>query len=230
MIKEILKKNLDYINIYKLAKENIPKNLSYKRIKENCKKNSKIKLHFGCGPRILKNWINIDLKFEPYEKYLKYYGDEHYGKEVRGTKDDFYKLNIIKCGIPLPDNSVDLIFHEDFIEHLNQKDQVIFLAETFRVMKESGVHRINTPDLLKAMRKSLFNNGKDGVYIKEWDDNGHINLLTREYIKEIAEMIGYKKVVFGTKNCSVSIEIPKEYRPDPKDRKEDENIFVDLIK
>jgi hypothetical protein len=49
-------------------------------------------LHFGCGPRILKEWINIDLSFEPYEKYLKDYTDEHYSKAVRGDKNDFFAI------------------------------------------------------------------------------------------------------------------------------------------
>src|SRR3954447_21721580 len=42
---------------------------------------------------------------------------------------------------PIPDNSVDFIFHEDFIEHISQKQQVCFMAETLRVLKEGGWHR-----------------------------------------------------------------------------------------
>lgn len=220
---------LIYTKNIKNKKENNFRQKEYNRLKNKCT-NGKIKLHFGCGPRVLKGWINIDLNFEPYKDYLKYYGDEYYPESMRGNKDDFYAVDILRTGLPFPDNSVDTIFHEDFIEHLNQKDQIIFLSETFRVMKSSGVQRINTPDLLKAMKRSSFSKGSSGVYIKEWNDNGHANLLTKEYTKEIAEMIGYKKVIFGTKNFSVSNEIPKEYRPDPRDREIDENIFVDLIK
>jgi predicted SAM-dependent methyltransferase len=202
----------------------------YKKLEEKAAKITDIKLHFGCGPRVLKNWINIDLTFEPYEKYLIYYGDEHYPKEIRGTKNDFYSINIIKRGLPLPDDSVDIIFHEDFIEHINQRDQIVFLSETFRVLKEGGLHRINTPDLIKSMEKSTFQKGKDGVYVEEWDNHIHFNLLTKNYIQDIAKMIGYTEVIFNSKNKSVSREIPREYRPDPKDREEDGNLFIDLIK
>ena len=192
--------------------------------------NDRIFLHFGCGPRVLKNWINIDLFFEPYKKYLKSYGEEHYPKDIRGTKKDFYVVDIIKSGLPLPNNSVDLIFHEDFIEHLNQKNQFIFLAETFRVLKSGGIHRINTPDLLKSMERSFFAKGKDGVFVEEWDKHGHINLLTKSYIEEVSKLIGYSTIIFNSKNNSISKDVPVEYRPNISDRSEDGNIFADLIK
>ena len=102
-----------------------------KRLQDKYPSIPSIKIHFGCGPRVLKDWVNIDLDFEPYENYLKYYKDEHYPPEIRGTRDDFYAIDIIKTGIPLPDNCVDVIFHEDFIEHLTQKQQVSIHTSTF---------------------------------------------------------------------------------------------------
>ena len=194
-------------------------------------KNIKIKLHFGCGPRVLKGWINIDLAYEPYENYLKYYGEKYYPMELRGSKGEFYIFDIKKEKLPFPDNFVDVIFHEDFIEHLNQKDQIIFLAETRRVLKKGSVCRVNTPNLLKSMEKnSNFNNGFNGVYTTEWDKNNHLNVLTPRIIEEMAYMVGYSNVVFNSRNNSISKLIPLEYRPDLNDREEDGNIFVDLIK
>lgn len=190
-----------------------------------------LKLHFGCGPRILKGWINIDLAFEPYQGYLKYYTDKHYPEEIRGDRSDLFLIDITTSCIPLPDNSVDLIFHEDFIEHLSQRNQVVFLAESRRVLKPGCVHRVNTPDLLVSMREhSDFQAGRSGVYLDEWDKNGHLNLLTPASLQEMASMAGYSKVVFATRNCSLSKEIPLEYRPDPNDRDESGNIFADLVK
>ena len=42
-------------------------------------------------------------------------------------------------------------------------------------------------------------------------------------------MIGYRDVVFSTRNKSVSNIIPTEFKPGA-DRAEDGNLFVDLIK
>ena len=190
-----------------------------------------LKLHFGCGPRVLKGWVNIDLKYVPFEKYMKYYGSKYYPQEQRGNKSDLYAFNVTKSELPLPDNCVDVIFHEDFLEHLSQLDQIIFLAESLRVLKKDAVHRVNTPNLLISMKeKSTFTLGKTGVYVDEWYKHGHLNLLTPNLLEEMALMVGYSKVLFTGRDKTTSKLIPLEYRPDPKDRSEYGNIFADLIK
>jgi len=191
----------------------------------------KIKMHFGCGPRILKGWVNIDLVYEPYESYLRFYGDKYYPLEIRGDKEDFYLFDIAKESLPFPDNSVDVIFHEDFIEQISQKGQITFLAETYRVLKKGHIHRINTPNLLVSMKNhSNFFKGFNGVFFSEWDTYHHLNVLTPKLLKEMALMVGYSKVIFSKRNVSLSKHIPLEYRPDPSDRPENGNIFADLIK
>ncbi|OGZ22738.1 MAG: hypothetical protein A3A08_01790 [Candidatus Nealsonbacteria bacterium RIFCSPLOWO2_01_FULL_41_9] len=202
----------------------------YTRLRSNYSHLDRVKLHFGCGPRVLKGWINIDLAFEPSANYLKYYTDTYYPKAMRGDRNDFYAMNLIKTGLPLPDSSVDLIFHEDFLEHLDQKEQVIFLSETLRVLKPGAVHRVNTPNLLTSMREhSHFEQGADGVYTREWSGSGHKNILTPKQLEEVARMIGYTNIIFNTRNKSISADIPPEYRPG-SDRSEAGNIFADLIK
>lgn len=225
-----IKTNVNLIKRYRNKKEDAFRQKECGRLVLSYKKYDKIKLHFGCGPRVLKGWINIDLSFTPFEEYLKYYTDEHYPKSIRGDKNDFYAINILSTGLPLPDNSVDLIFHEDFLEHLDQKEQIIFLAETFRVLKPGSVHRINTPNLIISMRgHSDFKKGNSGVYVYEWNKYGHKNLLTPTYLSELSQIIGYSKLLFNSRNTSISKEIPKEYRPG-NDRPEEGNIFADLIK
>lgn len=190
-----------------------------------------IKLHVGCGPRILKGWINIDLLFEPYENYLKYYGDTYYSENQRGDYNDFISLDAGKNILPFLDNTVDVIFSEDFIEHLSQKNQIFFLAECYRVLKPGCVNRINTPDLVESMkRNSNFQKGGAGLYNHEWDKHKHICLLTKNTLGDYSKMIGYSDIVFNGKGKSLSDLVPTEYRPDKNDREEYENIFADLVK
>ncbi|MHA1380660.1 MAG: class I SAM-dependent methyltransferase [Candidatus Helarchaeota archaeon] len=223
-------RNLGY-EIRKIDLENRFTTKDSEKLAKDYKKFKCVKLHFGCGPRILKGWINIDLKFVPYQKFMKYYTNKYYPKEIRGNRSDFYVLDITKENLPLPNNSVDVIFHEDFIEHLNQRDQIIFLAETFRVLKSGGIHRVNTPNLLVSMKeKSNFSEGRNGVHVKEWNKHLHFNILTPSMLEEFAKMIGYSKIVFNSKNNSSSSLVPLEYRPDVRDRPEIGNIFADLIK
>jgi predicted SAM-dependent methyltransferase len=201
------------------------------RLQQNFSKYKKVKLHVGCGPRILKGWINIDLSYEPYHNYMQYYTDKFYPESIRGDQSDFYATDVTKNPLPFPDNSVDVIFHEDFLEHLNQRDQILFLSETCRILKNGGIHRINTPNLITSMRDhSNFSRGYDGVYTDEWNKHGHLNVLTPNLLKEMALMVGYSKVVFTGRDQSTSKLIPLEYRPDPKTRGEYGNIFADLIK
>ena len=201
------------------------------RLKKINVRNRLIKLHFGCGPRILKGWINIDLLFEPYENYMKYYTYKFYGPKIRGSKNDFYAFDVTKAPLPLPDNSVDVVFHEDFIEHLDQKEQMLFLAEMLRVLKPGAVHRINSPNIITSMKKhSNFKLGMEGVYKPEWEKHIHKNVLSPVILKEMALLIGYKKVKFKKRNQSKAKDLPLEYRPDPHDRPENGNIFAVLIK
>jgi predicted SAM-dependent methyltransferase len=234
IVKKIFKKLLAKMGytIDRYQPYNTDKN-DFDRLSTTVTKLDKVKLHFGCGPRVLKGWINIDLSYEPFEPYLPYYTDKHYPEEIRGTRDDLYVINIIENGLPLPDNSVDIIFHEDFFEHLTQKEQVIFLAETLRVMKKGAVHRINTPNLKASMRdNSEFAKGKTGVYASEWENWHHYSIMTPAILDDMAKMVGYTQVIFNSKNNSVSAaQLPTEYRPDENDRPAaDSNVFADLIK
>lgn len=184
-----------------------------------------LKLHFGCDARILKGWINMDLAYKKSSKHLFPDPDAH-----RGSREDFFAIDFAEGPLPLPDNSVEVIFHEDFLEHLNQRDTLLFLAETFRVLKPGGIHRINTPDLASSMqRHSRFAEGYKGVFVYEWDKHAHLNIPTPQYLKELATLVGYREVVFTGKNQSRSPLVPPEFRP-LDDREENEQIFCDLIK
>ncbi len=205
----------------------------YERLKNDAQRPDTIKLHFGSGPRILKNWINIDLSYAHYGPYLQYYTDKHYPEAIRGERSDLYIIDIFSDGLPLPDNSVDLIFHEDFFEHLTQKQQMVFLAETWRVMKPGSTHRINTPNLKASMRdNSQFEKGKAGVYVGEWENWDHYSVVSPAILEEMAMIVGYSDIRFNSKDNSIAAaQLPTEYRPDENARPAaDSNVFADLVK
>jgi hypothetical protein len=133
---------------------------------------------------------------------------------------------------PIPASCVDYIFHEDFIEHISQKQQVCFLAETLRVLKDGSWHRVSTPCLNASMRRhSHFEDGMEGVYTGEWDNWDHINLFTRHSLEETTKLVGYRDVVFNLKNQGVSPHrLTQEVRPDDDRDPLVGNIFADLLK
>lgn len=88
----------------------------------------KIKLHFGCGKRIIPDWINID------------------GYHVKGVD---YVMDL-RCSLPFADNSTQLVFTEHVLEHIGyEKDIDFVLREFYRVLKPGGTIRIIVPDLEK---------------------------------------------------------------------------------
>ena len=184
-----------------------------------------LRLHIGCGPRVLAGWANIDLAYQPVSTYLEAHGENHGGRE------DFFAVDVTR-GLPLPDGCVETVFHEDFLEHLTQRDAVAFLAEAHRVMADGAIHRVNTPNLASSMRDhSDFTRGLAGTYTAEWDQWHHHNVFTPRYLEEIALMVGYSRVVLSARNGSASPHVPPELRPTPGDRPEsDGNIFADLVK
>lgn len=232
-MKKIIKNFLNITGYTLIIRKKYSGNSSddYLRLKENYSRYNPLKLHFGCGPRVMKDWINIDLFYIPYEKYLNNLTEDIFPKEVRGTREDFYRIDVTSTQLPIPDNSVDLIFHEDFLEHLSQRDQIIFLSESYRILKKGGVHRVNTPDLVSSIvNHSHFSLGGVGVYTEEWDRSDHQLVLTKNYLKEIALTIGYENIFFNQRDKSISKDVPKEFRPSKDKDTSFKNIFADLVK
>jgi predicted SAM-dependent methyltransferase len=115
------------------------------------RKGQPIKLHIGSGDNYKEGWVNIDL--HPV------------------TRKDL--LHNLANGIPFPDNSVDFIYHEHFIEHLSYKDGLAFMNEAYRVLKPGGVMRISCPDLDFIVETYMNDNwrthAKENTPSQEWE-------------------------------------------------------------
>jgi predicted SAM-dependent methyltransferase len=83
-------------------------------------------LHLACGKRPFFEWINIDV--------------------VPSSPGPQVLLDLRKP-FPLPDNTVDLIYSEDFMEHLELPQGRRMLRECYRVLRGGGMMRILTPNL-----------------------------------------------------------------------------------
>jgi predicted SAM-dependent methyltransferase len=193
------------------------------------KLNEKIKLHIGCGSRVLKGWINIDLVYKLWENHTQQSTDEFSNPDVQGTKDDFLALDVTQNPLPFENNIVDVIFHEHFIERLDQHEAFLLLAETYRVLKPGGVQRIHTLDLECYMLKdSDFTQGHSGINQEMWTRRHYKNIFTKKYLEGLATFLGFQ-VVFQKRGVSVSPDVSEKYML-LKDKPEDSYIFADLIK
>ena len=83
-----------------------------------------IKLHFGCGRRILPGWINID------------------GWRFPGV--DF--IADLRQPLPFADGACRLIFTEHVFEHIHPEFRLSVLREFCRILKPGGTLRVVVPD------------------------------------------------------------------------------------
>jgi predicted SAM-dependent methyltransferase len=82
-----------------------------------------LKLHIGCGPKLKKAWINIDL-----------------APQADITLD-------VREPLPFLENSCSIIYSEHFLEHLDYPGHVnAFLRECYRVLEPGGLFSVGVPD------------------------------------------------------------------------------------
>lgn len=129
-----------------------------KRILKNKQSNNKkIMLNIGCGTDYKTGWINID------------------------NNSDIDKLDInwdLKYKLPFPDNSVDFIYNEHFLEHLTVEQGLKVLKDFKRILKIGGVLRVAMPDLKICMEDYFDADWKNKLYLKPF-----------EFVKTKAELI-----------------------------------------
>lgn len=114
------------------------------------------KLNIGCGEVHFDGWVNIDIN--PGKADLVY--------DVRNP-------------MPYSNNSVDFIYNEHFIEHLDVRDGLKFLQECYRVLRPGGMLRIATPDLDYIIFRYFF----------FWRKQGWIKKYGYDWVKTRAELM-----------------------------------------
>ena len=119
-------------------------------------------LHLGCGPNCFDGWLNTDL-------------DPTSNCEV-----------IIDASkkFPLPSNSMDIIYCEHLIEHLDWKGGIYCLRECFRVLRPNGILRISTPDFGRLTQFYLEDNSENTEYMKFGIEH-FVNPVPRAYSKAL---------------------------------------------
>lgn len=91
------------------------------------------KLNLGCGPHVMKGWLNYDI-------------DGH-------NRNDVIPIDLSLGRLPHIDESVDFIFSEHFIEHITRPQALALMRECYRVMKPGAVMRLSTPDLASLIHE-----------------------------------------------------------------------------
>jgi SAM-dependent methyltransferase len=112
-------------------------------------------VNLGCGSRTHPACVNIDwsvyarLRKSPLGRLVAPLVVRGERRELLRAYDDSVIVHDLKGGIPLGDDTADVVYHSHFLEHLDRDVVPALFAEIRRVLKPGGVHRAVTPDLAR---------------------------------------------------------------------------------
>jgi ubiquinone/menaquinone biosynthesis C-methylase UbiE len=138
------------------------------------------KVQFGCGQNKLKGWENYDMDVD------------------------------IREPLPFEDNSIDFIYAEHVIEHVEIEHAVNFFIECKRVLKDGGVARYIVPSIVEQFKhrdEKRFNKYTKYFAKKKWSNNtplgvmksilyghGHKTAWTRELMEVVLTTVGFNDI------------------------------------
>ena len=110
-------------------------------------------LNVGCGTKFHKDWVNVDMDSKAPE---------------------VIQVNLIK-GIPFPDNTFEVVYHSQVLEHIPKENAPFFIEECYRVLKPGGILRVVLPDLeniakeyLKYLQQNIDNPTEESEANYDW--------------------------------------------------------------
>ncbi len=150
------------------------------------------RVNIGCGQTPTPGWLNYDnsvsIRLAEYPLFVAVV--ERLGLLGEGPKSfvSFAKNSDIVWAdatkrIPLPDNSVEVLYTSHMVEHLDRKEAKLFLQEAYRVLAPNGIIRIAVPDLRKLVNQYITEGNAD-FFIER-------SLLTRQRPKTVLDRLKY---------------------------------------
>jgi len=177
-----------------------------------------LRLHFGCGERILDGWVNVDGIPNPRADLLW---------DLRGP-------------LPLFSQSVQYIFSEHLIEHLRWGEACRFLRECWRVLQPGGAIRLVSPDLEKFVRAYV---AQDQGFFRRAspespEPGGALNLVFRRdghhhYLFDYAELeraLRHAGFVHVHRSAYGESSRPELNLDSPDEQRRTESLYVEAFK
>ena len=90
-------------------------------------------INLGCGNKYHADWVNVDLN----------------------SHSPFVRPWDLTKGIPYDDNTFEVVYHSQVIEHYKREDAQRFIGECYRILRPDGIMRVVTPDLEDITRNYL---------------------------------------------------------------------------
>jgi predicted SAM-dependent methyltransferase len=176
------------------------------------------RIHYACGRRVLDGWLNVDMFDEAYP----------YGPPDDELRDRIFYADL-RAAHPFPDNAFQFAYTEDFLEHVDQADSLIFLSEAYRTLRPGGVLRLSTPALPGILRRHLRSADHAGGAVcreEAYTRWHHLHFYAFETLQLVAHHIGFSKVI----RCEYGRSQHPVLEQDSRFDQADLNLVVELTK
>jgi len=129
-----------------------------------------MRINLGCGATPTDGWINYDNSLTQYLvrrpvicNLVEFLGllDQRQQSYLEFAKSHSIFFADAVRKIPVPDESVDLLYTSHMLEHLDRNEAKLFLDQAKRVLKQSGVLRIAIPDLRMIINDYMLDGDAD---------------------------------------------------------------------
>lgn len=117
--------------------------------------------NLGCGTKTHPSCLNIDwsvyarIKRNPFGRRLAHIAFNGVRLEQFQSLDQGVVVHDLRKGIPLEDQTADVVYHSHVLEHIDRAVVPAFFAEVLRVLKPGGIHRVVVPDLERYAEEYL---------------------------------------------------------------------------
>jgi predicted SAM-dependent methyltransferase len=177
------------------------------------------KIHYGCGQNVLAGWLNVD-------GFKDYYPWQLVSPDVQAR---ILRVELVGPH-PFPDGTFSFGYAEDFLEHLDQPESLIFLCEAYRTLKHDGVLRLSFPGLHGVLRRHYRSSDFEGANtgnLEAFTTWHHKHFYCAESLRLVVNHIGFRAMTIVTFGESLHPELRGlDTRPDQMDL----NLMVEVTK
>lgn len=146
-------------------------------------------INYACGSKPINDWVNVDI----FDSSFRSYWAENPANGV--DLSSIFNFDLL-APHPFEDNTFSHAYCEDFVEHLDQRECILFLTEVLRTLKPGGVLRIATPSLDGVMRQHFQKPDRNKAYLESeqaftmW---GHKHFFMHASLREMAYGLGFDR-------------------------------------
>lgn len=143
------------------------------------------RIHYACGRNVMPGWLNVDGFDESYP----------YGSVEPEAAPRIFRMDLTREH-PFPPESFAFGYAEDFLEHLDQSEALIFLCEAYRTFRRGGVLRLSFPGLAGVLRRHLRSSDYNGAITcrkEAYETWWHKHFFSPDELALVGGHIGFRK-------------------------------------